>query len=73
VGHTVFPLVISAIQLAPEGHAELVIARAYSQNAGPTMAGRVLLSPAEAIALADELRCMVEPDSHTQPSELGHA
>ncbi len=61
--HTLFPLGINAVELAPQGHVELVVGHTYASESGLATAGRVLLSPAEAIALAEELHSMVDTDN----------
>jgi hypothetical protein len=71
-GRTLFPLEIKAVELAPEGHVELVIGHGCEPKVGPTAAGRVLLSPTEATALAEELHSMVGTDRHAQPVEHGY-
>jgi hypothetical protein len=71
-GRTLFPLEIKAVERAPEGHIELVIGHGYEPKTGATAAGRVLLSPTEATALAEELHSMVGTNRHTQPEEHGY-
>jgi hypothetical protein len=56
---TMFPLVINAVQRTHHGHVELVIDRRFYQgNGAETPTGRVVLSPREAVALAEELQTM---------------
>jgi hypothetical protein len=71
-GRTLFPLGIKAVELAPEGHVELVIGHGCEPKVGATAAGRVLLSPTEATALAEELHSLVDANSHAQPMDHGH-
>jgi hypothetical protein len=70
-GRTLFPLEIKAVELAPEGHVELVIGHGCEPRVGAAAAGRVLLSPTEANALADELHSTADSHSHAQTVDHG--
>lgn len=58
---TLFPLSVNAVSRTDEGHIELVIGHSYGPTVGDTIAGRVILSPQEAFALAEELVTLLDP------------
>ena len=57
--YTWFPFGIHAVQQTPEGDVELLIDRPVGPKPGDTPAGRITLSPGEAVALAEELHIMI--------------
>jgi hypothetical protein len=64
---TLFPLVINAVQRTQHDHVELVIDRRfYRGNGAETPTGRVVLSPREAAALAEELQTMSNLGTKTE-------
>jgi hypothetical protein len=71
---TLFPLVINAVQRTQHDHVELVIDRRfYRGNGAETPTGRVVLSPREAAALAEELQTMSNLGTKTEQTPPGSA
>jgi hypothetical protein len=59
VGDSLFPLGISAVELAPQDHVEIFVSHVYPGHSAATTAGKVRLSSSEAEDLAGELLSIV--------------